>query len=100
MKKAKEKLVSKLMKNSNDLFDQFVVVGLEDTLETIIGNVSLLLEKGRLQDHQTSDLIDLYHDGKATVSVLRYYSVSPDQKYLEEVKILNKAWDKFMQEMS
>ena len=99
MRSPKEKLVSKLMKNSNDLFDQFVVVGLEDTLETIIGNVSRLLEKSKLQDHQTTDLIDLYHDGKATVRVLRYYSVSPDHKYLEEVAILNRAWDKFMQEM-
>ena len=95
----KEKLVSKLMKNSNDLFDQFVVVGLEDTLETIMAEVNLLNGKSKLTDAQTTDLIDLYHDGKATVRVLRYYSVSPDHKYLEEVKILNKAWDKFMQEM-
>jgi hypothetical protein len=99
MKKAKEKLLNRLLEGSGDLFVEFVIVGLEETLDTILAEVNLLNGKPKLTDAQTTDLIDLYHDGKATVRVLRYYSVSPDHKYLDEVAILNKAWDKFMQEM-
>jgi hypothetical protein len=96
MKKAKEKLLNRLLEGSGDLFVEFVIVGLEETLDTILAEVNLLNGKPKLTDAQTTDLIELYHDGKATVRVLHYYTA---QTYTEETVILNKAWDKFMQEM-
>ena len=86
MKTAKEKLVARLLDGSDDIFTEFIIVGLEDSLETICSEVERLLNIRNLSDVQHTDLNELYYDGLATIRVLKYYT--------EQTKLMNKAWDK------
>jgi DNA-binding SARP family transcriptional activator len=91
MTKAKEKLVARLLEGSDDLFTEFVIVGLEDSLDTICNEIKRLLKIKNLNDQQWQDLIELTYDGQATVRVLRYYTV---YEYTPETIIINKGIDK------
>jgi len=96
MKNTKEKLVERLIEGSDDLFTEFVVVGLEESLTVITNEITRLVNKPKLSDIDHTDLNSLYHDGKATITVLQYYTAGD---YLEERKIINSAWDKLMSEV-
>ena len=89
----KEKLVARLFEGSDDIFTEFVVVGLEDSLETIVTEVERLLKIENLSPIQQTDLNELYHDGKATIRVLKYYTTN---YYTEQSQLMNKAWDKLL----
>ena len=93
MTNAKEKLVKRLLDGNDDIFTEFVIVGLEDSLETICAEVERLLEVEKLSDIQHTDLNELYHDGKATIRVLKYYTAD---YYNEQSQLMNKAWDKML----
>jgi len=93
MTNAKEKLVARLLEGSDDIFTDFIVVGLEDSLESIYAEVTRLLNIKNLSDIQQTDLNDLYHDGKATIRVLKYYTTN---YYTEQTQLMNKAWDKLL----
>ena len=96
MTTAKEKLVARLLEGSDDIFTDFVVVGLEDSLETIYAEVERLLNIKNLSDVQHTDLNELYHDGKATIRVLKYYTTN---YYTEQAQLMNKAWDKLLEKV-
>jgi hypothetical protein len=91
MTKAKEKLVARLLEGSDDIFTEFVIVGLEDSLETICNEIERLLKIKNLNDQQWQDLTELTYDGQATVRVLRYYTA---YEYTPETIIINKGIDK------
>ena len=93
MTNVKEKLVARLLDGSDDIFTEFVVVGLEDSLETICAEVERLLKIENLSPIQQTDLNELYHDGKATIRVLQYYTTN---YYTERSQLMNKAWDKLL----
>ena len=93
MKTAKEKLVARLLDGSDDIFTEFVVVGLEDGLETIVTEVERLVNIKNLSDIQHTDLNELYHDGKATIRVLKYYTTN---YYTDETALMTDAWDKLL----
>ena len=92
----KEKLVKRLLEGSDDIFTEFVIVGLEDSLETICAEVERLVNIKDLSDLQHTDLNELYHDGKATIRVLKFYTTG---YYNEESQLMNKAWDKMMDQV-
>ena len=92
----KEKLVKRLLDGSDDIFTDFVVVGLEDSLETICAEVERLVNIKDLSDLQHTDLNELYHDGKATIRVLKFYTTG---YYNEQSDLMNKAWDKMMDQV-
>ena len=92
----KEKLVKRLLDGNDDIFTEFVIVGLEDSLETICAEVERLVNIKDLSDIQHTDLNELYHDGKATIRVLKYYTVD---YYNEPSDLMNKAWDKLMEKV-
>jgi len=93
MTTAKEKLVARLLEGSDDIFTEFVVVGLEDSLETICKEVDRLLKIENLSPLQQTDLNELYHDGKATIRVLQYYTTN---YYTEQSQLINKTLDKLL----
>ena len=92
----KEKLVKRLLDGNDDIFTEFVIVGLEDSLETICAEVERLVNIKDLSDLQHTDLNELYHDGKATIRVLKFYTTG---YYNEESQLMNKAWDKMMDQV-
>ena len=92
----KEKLVERLLEGSDNIFTEFVIVGLEDSLETICAEVERLVNIKDLSDLQHTDLNELYHDGKATIRVLKFYTTG---YYNEESQLMNKAWDKMMDQV-
>ena len=92
----KEKLVKRLLEGSDDIFTEFVIVGLEDSLETICAEVERLVNIKDLSDLQHTDLNELYHDGKATIRVLKFYTTG---YYNEQSQLMNKAWDKMMDQV-
>lgn len=96
MTTAKEKLVARLLEGSDDIFTEFVVVGLEDSLETICNEVERLMQIKNLSDVQHTDLNELYHDGKAVIRVLKYYTVN---YYTEQTQLMNKVWDRLLGEV-
>ena len=75
--------------------DDFVIIGLEGSLELLLESTRELLEKPNLQPYQFDDLIEYYHDGKAMVRMLHYYT---GDDYNKEKVLLNKAWDRMMGE--
>lgn len=89
----KERLVKRLLEGNDNLFDEFVVVGLEDSLEIICNNVELLIARKNLEDFENTDLTELYYDGLAIIRTLRYYTGC---SYTEEVQLMNKAWGKLL----
>lgn len=93
MTTAKEKLVARLLEGSDDIFTEFVVVGLEDSLETICKEVDRLLKIENLSPLQQTDLNELHHDGKATIRVLQYYTTN---YYTEQSQLINKTLDKLL----
>jgi hypothetical protein len=96
MTTAKEKLVARLLEGSDDIFTEFVVVGLEDSLETICNEVERLMQIKNLSDVQHTDLNELYHDGKAVIRVLKYYTVN---YYTEQTQLMKKVWDRLLGEV-
>lgn len=88
---AKEKLVKRLLEGSDDIFTEFVIVGLEEGLVTIIAEIERLLGMKNLNDPQWKDLTELCLDGRATVRVLYYYT---GYDYLPETIIINTAVDR------
>ena len=92
----KEKLVKRLLEGNDDIFTEFVIVGLEDSLETIVTEVERLVNIKNLSDVQHTDLNELYHDGKATIRVLKYYTAG---YYTDETALINKAWDKLLEKV-
>ena len=92
----KEKLVKRLLEGSDDIFTEFVIVGLGDSLETICAEVERLVNIKDLSDIQHTDLNELYHDGKATIRVLKFYTTG---YYNEQSDLMNKAWDKMMDQV-
>ena len=96
MTSAKEKLVARLLEGSDDILTEFVVVGLEDSLETICNEVERLMQIKNLSDVQHTDLNELYHDGKAVIRVLKYYTVN---YYTEQTQLMNKVWDRLLGEV-
>ena len=92
----KEKLVERLLEGSDDIFTEFVIVGLEDSLETICAEVERLVNIKDLSDLQHTDLNELYHDGKATIRVLKFYTTG---YYNEQTQLMNKAWDKMLDQV-
>jgi len=91
--KAKEKLVKRLLEGNDNLFDEFVIVGLEDSLEIVCNNVERLIAQKNLEDFEHTDLTELYYDGLAIIRTLKYYTGC---SYTEEVKLMNKAWGKLL----
>jgi hypothetical protein len=96
MTNAKEKLVERLLEGSDNILTEFVIVGLEDSLETICAEVERLVNIKDLSDIQHTDLNELCHDGKATIRVLKYYTSG---YYNEQSQLMNKAWDKMMDQV-
>ena len=96
MTTAKEKLVARLLEGSHDIFTEFVIVGLEDSLETIVAEVERLMQIKNLSDVQHTDLNELYHDGKAVIRVLKYYTTN---YYTEQSQLMNKVWDKLLEKV-
>ena len=96
MTKAKEKLVARLLEGSHDIFTEFVIVGLEDSLETIVAEVERLMQIKNLSEVQHTDLNELYHDGKAVIRVLKYYTTN---YYTEQSQLMNKVWDKLLEKV-
>jgi hypothetical protein len=96
MTNAKEKLVERLLEGSDNILTEFVIVGLEDSLETICAEVERLVNIKDLSDLQHTDLNELCHDGKATIRVLKYYTSG---YYNEQSQLMNKAWDKMMDQV-
>ena len=96
MTNAKEKLVKRLLEGSDNILTEFVIVGLEDSLETICAEVERLVNIKDLSDLQHTDLNELYHDGKATIRVLKFYTTG---YYNEQSQLMNKAWDKMMDQV-
>ena len=96
MTDAKDKLVKRLLEGSDDIFTDFVVVGLEDSLESICTEVERLVNIKDLSDIQHTDLNELCHDGKATIRVLKYYTAD---YYNEQHQLMSKAWDKMMDQV-
>ena len=94
MKTVKEKLIARLLEGSNDIFDEFVIVSLEDSLEIIVAEIERLMQVRDLSDIQQTDLNELYHDGKAHIRVLKYYTTN---YYTEQTQLMNKAWDKLLE---
>ena len=92
----KEKLVKRLLDGNDDIFTEFVIVGLEDSLEAICAEVERLVNIKDLSDIQHTDLNELYHDGKATIRVLKYYTAD---YYNEQSQLMNKAWDKMLDQV-
>jgi hypothetical protein len=90
----KEKLVKRLLEGSDDIFTEFVIVGLEDSLETICAEVERLVNIKDLSDIQHTDLNELYHDGKATIRVLKYYTAG---YYTEQNQLMTRALDKLFE---
>jgi phosphopantetheine adenylyltransferase len=93
---AKEKLVTRLLEGDNSIFEEFVVVGLEYHIDLICKEIDRLLGVKKLEDFQFTDLLELYHNGKAIIRVLRYYT---GYKYETEMQLVNKAWDKLRGEI-
>jgi hypothetical protein len=93
MRTLKEKLVERLIEGSDDIFTEFVVLGLEESLTVIINEITRLVNKPKLSDIEHTELNSLYHDGKSTITVLQYYTADD---YSIERKIINSAWDKLM----
>lgn len=87
----KERLVKRLLEGSHDIFEDFIIVGLEDSLETICNEVERLLKTKHLCDGHWTDLNELHLDGMATIRVLKYHSTN---YYTEQTKLMNRAWDK------
>ena len=96
MTNAKEKLVKRLLEGSDNILTEFVIVGLEDSLETICAEVERLVNIKDLSDIQYTDLNELCHDGKATIRVLKYYTA---YYYNEQSQLMNKAWDKMLDQV-
>jgi len=96
MKTVKEKLIARLLEGSNDIFDEFVIVSLEDSLEIIVAEVERLMQVRDLSNLQQTDLNELYHDGKAHIRVLKYYTTN---YYTEQTQLMNKAWDKLLEKV-
>ena len=92
----KEKLVKRLLDGNDDIFTEFVIVGLEDSLETICAEVERLVNIKDLSDIQHTDLNELCHDGKATIRVLKYYTAD---YYNEQSQLMKKAWDKMLDQV-
>lgn len=88
-----ERLVKRLLEGSDPIFDEFVVVGLEDSLETVCNNVERLIVQKNLEDFEHTDLTELYYDGLAIIRTLKYYTGC---SYTEEVQLMNKAWGKLL----
>jgi hypothetical protein len=88
---AKEKLVKRLLEGNDDIFTEFVIVGLEDSLDTIINEIKRLLGIKNLNDQQWQDLTELCYDGMATIRVLRYYTA---YEYTPETALINKGIDR------
>jgi hypothetical protein len=93
MTTAKEKLVARLLEGGDDIVTEFVIFGLEDSLDTICNEVKRLLKVENLSDIQQTDLNDLYNNGLATIQVLKYYN---DGYYTIETKLMSKAWAKLI----
>jgi hypothetical protein len=96
MKTAKEKLIERLIEGNDDIFTEFVIVGLEESLTVIINEITRLVNKPKISEIEHTDLNSLYHDGKATITVLQYYTADD---YLIERKIINSAWDRLIGEV-
>ena len=89
----REKLVKRLLEGSDPIFYGFVVVGLEDSLETVCNSVERLIVQKNLEDFEHTDLTELYYDGLAIIRTLKYYTGC---SYTEEVQLMNKAWGKLL----
>ena len=89
----KERLVKRLLEGNDNIFDEFVVVGLEDSLETVCNSVERLIVQKNLEDFEHTDLTELYYDGLAIIRTLKYYTGC---SYTEEVQLMNKAWGKLL----
>jgi hypothetical protein len=96
MRTAREKLVERLISGNDDIFTEFVIVGLEEGLKTIVDEISRLINLKSLSDINREDLNELHYDGAATIRVLRYYTAGD---YFEEQKIVNAAKDKLIGEV-
>ncbi len=92
----KERLVKRLLEGNDNLFDEFVVVGLEGSLETVCNAAERLIARKNLEDFEHTDLTELYYDGLAIIRTLKYY---PGCSYTEEVQLMNKAWGKLLSEV-
>lgn len=91
MTTAKRRLVKRLLEGSDDIFTEFVIVGLEEGLNTIITEIECLLKIKNLNDKQWQDLTELTLDGQAIVRVLYYYTA---YTYEAETVTINKGIDK------
>ena len=89
----KERLVERLLEGNDHLLYEFVVVGLEDSLETVCNAVERLIARKNLEDFEHTDLTELYYDGLAIIRTLKYYTGC---SYTEEVQLMNKAWGKLL----
>ena len=92
MNDRKDRMIQRLLGGG---LDDFVIIGLESSLDLILESVQELLEKPRLKQHHFDDMVEYYHDGKAMVRVLHYYTGGD---YNEEKVLLNMAWDRMMGE--
>ena len=80
MTEAKRKLIDRLVsEDCGELFDQFVVVGLEYQLEVLLDGIDYLLAKDDLEDFQLEDLIEHHYDGMALIRVLQYNTANRDK---------------------
>ena len=96
MKTTKEKLIERLIEGNDDIFTEFVVVCLYESLNVIINEITSLVNKPKISEVEHTDLNSLYHDGKATITVLQYYTADD---YPIERKIINSAWDRLIGEV-
>jgi len=88
----RERIIQKLL--GGDLED-FIIVGLESSLELVLNSTKELLDKPNLKQYQFDNLIEHYHDGRAMIRVLHYYT---GDSYNEQKILLNRAWGRMMGE--
>ena len=88
----RERIIQKLL--GGDLED-FIIVGLESSLELVLNSTKELLDKPNLKQYQFDNLIEHYHDGRAMIRVLHYYT---GDSYNEQKTLLNRAWGRMMGE--
>ena len=99
MTEARQKLIDRLLtEDCGELFDQFVVVGLECQLELIIEDIEGLLNKDDLKEYQLEDLIENHHNGMAMLKVLQYNTANRD-KYSAQSELMWRAYTRVMGEV-
>ena len=95
----KQKLIERLLNDSDDLFTSFVIAGLEENLEVIYDEVKNILSMDRIPDFRMTDLIELRADGEATIRILKYYGAGDylvAKELIDQAHMRIQAWECYL----